>query len=316
MATAFLWGYYGFDNFGDELMFKACVNLLKELGFGTIYTPLPKGKKSMGITSVDRYSLKILSLLKKSQVSIAGGGGLFQDVTSFRSLLYYCSLSKASLLMNKPLIFFGNSVGPLRRKLSKKLVWDVFKDKRTVFIARDPASYRYIKMIGGNAVLGTDPAIIHLMESDMERNTEKKAVFFLKSPMDVSYILKSLKDQGINDFVISTAFPGDHSYLPPLRNGENLLEEIVSSSIVITERFHPALVAAYFEVPFIIVDCQKARRFFTRYTKEDHFFSKRDPLEISLKVPVVLKKELKLKEKMKNDAIEMKEMLKGVLKGW
>ncbi|HBF70094.1 MAG TPA: polysaccharide pyruvyl transferase CsaB, partial [Thermotoga sp.] len=154
------------------------------------------------------------------------------------------------------------------------------------------------------------------MESDMERNTEKKAVFFLKSPMDVSYILKSLKDQGINDFVISTAFPGDHSYLPPLRNGENLLEEIVSSSIVITERFHPALVAAYFEVPFIIVDCQKARRFFTRYTKEDHFFSKRDPLEISLKVPVVLKKELKLKEKMKNDAIEMKEMLKGVLKGW
>lgn len=61
MATAFLWGYYGFDNFGDELMFKACVNLLKELGFGTIYTPLPKGKNPWGSPlSIDirsRYSL-------------------------------------------------------------------------------------------------------------------------------------------------------------------------------------------------------------------------------------------------------------------
>ncbi|MCD6550653.1 polysaccharide pyruvyl transferase CsaB [Thermotoga sp.] len=316
MATAFLWGYYGFGNFGDELMFRACVDLLKEMDFGTIYTPLPKGKKSMGVTSVDRFSPKLFSFLKRSQISMAGGGGLLQDVTSFRSILYYYYLSKASLLMKKPLIFFGNSIGPVRRDVSKRLVHDVVTHRNAIFIAREPVSYRYVKAMGGNAWLGTDPSILYLMNDETEERKEKKAVFFLKKPIDISHVLRSLRDHGIDDFVLSSAFSKDCQHLPPLRAGGDVLEEIKSSSIVITERFHPALVAAYFEIPFVIVDCQKARRFFRRYTKEDFFFSKRNPLEISLKASVALKKKLNLRERLRKDAVEMKEFLKDTLGRW
>jgi len=316
LATAFLWGYYGFGNFGDEIMFRACVDLLKELDFGTIYTPLPDGKRSMGVTSVGRFSPKLISFLRRSQISMAGGGGLFQDVTSFRSILYYYYLSRMSLLMKKPLIFFGNSIGPLKRTASKRLVHEVVSHKSVVFIAREPVSYRYVRALGGNAWLGTDPSILYLMDDESEVKKENKAVFFLKKPLDVSCVLKSLREHGIEDFVLSSAFSKDCQYLPPLRTGGDVLEEIKSSSIVITERFHPALVAAYFEVPFVIVDCQKARRFFRKYTEEEFFFSRRDPLEISLKVSKVLKKRLSLKEKLKEDAMEMKEFLKDTLRRW
>ncbi|PLV59382.1 polysaccharide pyruvyl transferase CsaB [Thermotoga sp. KOL6] len=315
MATAFLWGYYGFNNFGDELMFKACVKMLKDFGFSTIYVPLPKGKKAMGVTAVDRVSFKMLSFLRRSQISIAGGGGLLQDVTSFRSLLYYYYLAETSLLFNKPLVFFGNSLGPLKRSISKRLVQHVLRHRNTLFIARDPVSYRYVKAIGGRVWMGTDPSLLHLMDIEPKEKNEKKVVFFLKTPIDVSIILKNFKEYGIEDFVLSTAFPEDCSYLPPLRAGDDPLEEIASSSLVITERFHPALVASYFEIPFVVVDCQKARRFFGKYTKEEFFFSKRDPLEISLKASIALKRTLQLRNKLTEDALRMKEFLRESLKG-
>lgn len=317
MKSAFLWGYYGYGNFGDELMFKACVELLKKSGFETIVVPLPsQGNGIDGVQPVNRFSPLILEVLKRVDISVAGGGELLQDATSFRSILYYCTLSKLALVNKKKLIFLGNSLGTLKLKLSRLMVKDILRDENTYFIARDVVSYRYAKRFCKNTFLGTDPAVLSLMNMRPEvRREDKKAVFFLKEPMDLSLVVKVLKEIGFEDLRISKAFPKDYDTYPPFPREDNALFAILSSSLVITERFHPALVAAFFGIPFIVVQNLKARRFFERYFEASDWYSKRDQLDISLKIPKVLETKESIGNVMREDAIKMEEIFLNILRG-
>lgn len=315
MKSAFLWGYYGYGNFGDELMFEACTELLKKSGFETVVVPLPQGREVNGIRPVNKFSPAIIEVLRKVDVSVAGGGELLQDATSFRSILYYYSLSKLSLLSKKKLIFLGNSLGTLKRRLSRLMVRDILGSENTYFIARDAVSYRYAKLFCKHTFLGTDPAVLSLMNKGIEARRDKKVVFFLKQPMDLSLVVKVLKEMGFEDLRFSKAFPGDCDAYPPFSREGDALSAILSSSLVITERFHPALVAAFFGIPFVVIQNLKARRFFERYSSTSDWYSKRDQLDISLRLPKVLEMKEKMGEKMREDAIKMEEIFLNVSRG-
>jgi polysaccharide pyruvyl transferase CsaB len=51
--------------------------------------------------------------VERADVVLSGGGGLLQNVTSLRSLVYYTGVIRAAVRAGKPTMIFAQSVGPL-----------------------------------------------------------------------------------------------------------------------------------------------------------------------------------------------------------
>ena len=114
-------GYYGFDNFGDEAILTCIVDHLRSRGSNVaVISNNPKKTASMmQVFSVKNFNLlAVFALLANSDVLISGGGSLLQDVTSFKSLLYYSLVIKMAQLLGKKVIIFAQGIGPLQKERS------------------------------------------------------------------------------------------------------------------------------------------------------------------------------------------------------
>lgn len=156
-------GYFGFGNLGDELMLRAEVELLREMGFaGELFALYgPKGDPPPGVGRVDRWSLaEVVRVLGGSDLLILGGGSIFQDATSLRSPLYYAALVFLARAMGVRVWAFGHGVGPLRRPLSRWVSLKALGSCDLVTL-RDERSLSWLSergLPGGRLKLGADPA--------------------------------------------------------------------------------------------------------------------------------------------------------------
>jgi len=100
------------------------------------------------IKRINRFSpYAILKAVSASDLVIGGGGSLFQDKTSFRSLLYYASILKLAHLFKKKVVLLGQGVGPLSRSLSQWIVRHVFNTAKSISV-RDPLSHDTLLELG------------------------------------------------------------------------------------------------------------------------------------------------------------------------
>lgn len=112
-------GYYGFGNLGDELLAESCIMLLAENGVPkeriAILSADPKATEdTLKIKSYDRWSMsEVNKALRNTETLLLGGGGLFQDRTSLKSLVYYWSLVRAARFHSVKPWAMGQSIGPL-----------------------------------------------------------------------------------------------------------------------------------------------------------------------------------------------------------
>lgn len=120
-------GYYGFGNLGDELLAESAAGLLRKSGIegGRIAilsaTPAETSKR-LAIPAFDRWRPgEVIKAVKNSRSLLLGGGGLFQDATSVRSCVYYWGLISAARIYGAVPWAVGQSIGPLRTALAKKL---------------------------------------------------------------------------------------------------------------------------------------------------------------------------------------------------
>jgi polysaccharide pyruvyl transferase CsaB len=98
----------------------------------------------------------VLAALGRSQALVLGGGSLLQDATSWRSLLYYLALIGAARLSGKPVLLWGQGLGPLRRRSSRLLV-RLALPLVTASSWRDPASAAQVQRWGVSCLEGSDP---------------------------------------------------------------------------------------------------------------------------------------------------------------
>ena len=93
MVKVAISGYYGFKNFGDEAILSVLVNHLKEhenIDITVFSSDKEYTSKTYSVNSVKRFDLKnVIKTIRETDVLISGGGSLLQDVTSFKSLVYY-----------------------------------------------------------------------------------------------------------------------------------------------------------------------------------------------------------------------------------
>ncbi|MDD4585875.1 MAG: polysaccharide pyruvyl transferase CsaB [Aminobacterium colombiense] len=118
--AAALAGYYGFNNLGDELLATSAIHYLEKNGVPreriVVLSASPEETaSSFGTHAVDRWSfLEVYRTLRRSEVLLFGGGGLFQDSTSLRSCVYYWGLLHMARIAGCPSAVLAQSIGPFR----------------------------------------------------------------------------------------------------------------------------------------------------------------------------------------------------------
>ncbi len=159
---AVICGYYGMGNLGDELLLRSMIDLFAAMGVGTEKLVVLSGNpcetaKRYGVKTVNRWSLiDIWRACRSSRTFLLGGGGLFQDSTSVRSVLYYGLLLVLSSFSGCRAWVFGNSLGPLSSVEGRFFAGLSLKVARVVAL-RDKTSMSVAEGMGIKSILCPDP---------------------------------------------------------------------------------------------------------------------------------------------------------------
>ena len=111
-------GYYGFGNLGDEALLQVIVERLKsrwpDCAVDVLSGDPAATARTYGVEATPRMDLgRVRDAIGRADVVLSGGGGLLQNVTSLRSLLYYGGVIRSSIRAGKPTMVFAQSIGPL-----------------------------------------------------------------------------------------------------------------------------------------------------------------------------------------------------------
>jgi len=114
---AFLVGYYGYGNTGDDICLSKTKALLKQAYESSDVLVLSRYSHSQDKCIYRWNPWAILRAMLCVDMVVFGGGGLLQNVTSNRSLVYYLSIMSLARLFRKPVIFLAQGIGPINGRL-------------------------------------------------------------------------------------------------------------------------------------------------------------------------------------------------------
>jgi polysaccharide pyruvyl transferase CsaB len=111
-------GYYGFGNLGDEALLAQIVAQIKTrypLETIEVLSAHPKTTAhDFGIEATARLDLgTVKRAIERADLVLSGGGGLLQNATSLKSLLYYAGIIRTAIHAGKRTMIFAQSIGPL-----------------------------------------------------------------------------------------------------------------------------------------------------------------------------------------------------------
>ena len=111
-------GYYGFGNLGDEALLSVIVSQLRErYPYSEIEVLSANAEDTaheLRVEATPRWDAKaVRNAISRSDVLLSGGGGLLQNSTSLRSLVYYAGIIRAATSARRKTMIFAQSVGPL-----------------------------------------------------------------------------------------------------------------------------------------------------------------------------------------------------------
>ena len=157
MKKILISGYYGFDNFGDEAILSVLLSHLKGENITVLSANPQKTSKSHNINSIHSFNTElIIKKLNDFDILISGGGSLLQNVTSNRSLLYYCGLIYMFTALKKDVVIFAQGIGPVNGFWGKLIVKNALKKCKFISV-RDEKSLELLKSWGIDAKLVCDP---------------------------------------------------------------------------------------------------------------------------------------------------------------
>jgi len=254
-------GYYGHGNFGDEVILKVILAELKKTFENPEITVLPKMPDFKAISECDLF--------------ISGGGSLFQDVTSLKSLLYYLGLLYFAIYLKKKTMVYAQGIGPVNTRLGQYLLKNTLK-KVDVITVRDEQSALLLKGMGINSELTADPAwTIEYYPVNLPKDRLNIGIQLRKWPNLNKNKLKALSDSikavfKPHDAVINLISLQDKSDVPVLKILKELLQDfevnllsdltidetltgLTGMDYLIAMRFHACLIATKYSVPFLAI---------------------------------------------------------------
>ena len=199
-------GYYGRQNVGDDLILKSILTSIGEdykLKRVVVITSEKNKAPIDNISFIYRFDLpKIKKALKNTKLFLMGGGSLFQDTTSQRSIIYYLTIAKMAVKSGAKTMLFANGIGPIHRIFNVVLLKKVLS-KFDCLTLRDNVSYEFVK--------------------DIDIKCEK----IVKSN-DSVFLVDQMTDIKVNDDILSKA-SGKKILGINLRQSNNITEEFITS---------------------------------------------------------------------------------------
>lgn len=173
MPKVIISGYYGFHNSGDEAMLDVMLKALRDAVPGLEATVLSGDpdytSAEFGVCAIPRDNPSLVwKALREADMLISGGGGLLQDVTGPKSIIYYLGVVLMARLLGKPVFFYAQGIGPVNTVVGKALV-RLVANRVNAITVRDPDSKEELAVMGvtrppvyvtADPVLGLDPSLI------------------------------------------------------------------------------------------------------------------------------------------------------------
>lgn len=138
--------FIGSENLGDEAIFESVLRDLASLGPEEIGILSMNPERTRRIARDPnmrvfpaRSTRATLSAIRRCDVFVCGGGGIFQDQTSIYNPSRYLSRIQMAHALGKKVFVYGVSVGPLRRHANRLLTGAVLKRAACITV-RDDAS--------------------------------------------------------------------------------------------------------------------------------------------------------------------------------
>jgi polysaccharide pyruvyl transferase CsaB len=168
-------GYAGFGNAGDEAIAKVVTDHLRESVPGAEITIVsgnpPDTAEAFGVRAIGwRDPLAIVEAVRNTDLTILGGGGLFQDYWGFDpaailtrehwGLSFYVTPALLSAVYAKPLMLYAVGAGPLLSEHGRKYT-KVAGDIAARITVRDLVSKELFESLGvspDNITVTADPA--------------------------------------------------------------------------------------------------------------------------------------------------------------
>ncbi|MBO6088186.1 polysaccharide pyruvyl transferase CsaB [bacterium] len=263
MVKAVISGYYGYKNFGDELISDVLIKHLNalEIDITVLSGNVDYTKSKNNVYAVNRFDIrKIVGEIKSCDFLISGGGSLLQDVTSLKSLVYYLFIIAIAILFNKKVIIFAQGIGPINNKFAKLITKNLLKLCGYISV-RDENSLNLLKSWGIKADLVCDP--VFSLEADCTKKTNSVGIQ-LRDFKTMNYnLLQKLaqlaaykfSDRKIEIFSLQESFDLEISKKfenilktinPEIKTEivtDNIAERISQLEYMIGMRFHALLVA-------------------------------------------------------------------------
>ena len=150
-------GAYGKGNSGDDAILSAMVAQLRRGDrdmpiYAVSRSPKQTAKESRVGALYTFNSFKLHRRMKETALYLSGGGSLIQDATSSRSLWYYLSSIRSAKRAGNKVMMFGCGIGPVRRKLNRRLAGKTISKYVDSISLRDPSSAKELEALGVQGV--------------------------------------------------------------------------------------------------------------------------------------------------------------------
>ena len=178
MKNVLISGYYGFNNTGDEAMIETMSFLLakKDCALLVLSSNPERTKELYNVQAYDRYKLsEIIKAIKAADIVVSGGGTLFQDITSKKSIWYYLGIVKLAQFFRKKVCVAYQGIGPIDTKLYRNMTKRTLNKKSVKLVAlRDNQAIEYAKNLGiKEEKLSFSSDMVFMMQPPAKERCEK-----------------------------------------------------------------------------------------------------------------------------------------------
>ncbi len=215
--SAVLAGYYGFGNLGDELLLKACIDILTQFGISrnrivVLSNDPGNTAREFCVEAVNRWKLsEILRAFRDSERVIFGGGGIFQDRTSVKSCAWYWGIVRLARIMGAEVFAVGQSVGPLKSRTSRIFAGSALRACKILHV-RDDKSVMLADSLGCKKVIRGCDLVMTLKPDNIPSRGERMLVNLRPCP-ELEHYAEILRPN-LDDNAVGVAMsPEDESAL-------------------------------------------------------------------------------------------------------